>query len=1830
MNSFGQVSLPTPTGLTATIDANNRFTMKWNCDISSAFTPLNTTEYAWFEIEIDNGSGQLTTSKTFDYFIANPLGQYEYKSPFYLKPDAQYYFRIRAHYKANTATDQNVISSGWSNISGSVVSATAPEYGITVLTHGFQLLGEVADISDFENHAKRIYNRLGGEATILTNDGVTGLWKIYKDENGKVYGNGDRTKELIFLYNWSSSSNGAGTFGEFGELEGAADRLFSMLTEVKVKTESNVQSNSVQIWYQDAQMITTKKSHFIGHSRGVGMMLQVFHRFGKYYPTVKISHFTSLDGHPAAKYGDTDYNTNSLPSGVNDDSPKGSLPGVYNFKPNNSNVIDLPKDCYADFSWKNMASAAVSAGSGSIIGVLGALQPFFENKLINPLCKSSGDAYLSLKIPENVERADNYYRQDGLYEEMYWVDENLLKIVKIIKDIKAIYGITGIDPNPGTWKTGFQSGHMNSIKTSFLRDLNTLKVLKIKAESDISVLNVNSQEIARLKGIWGKLTSIYGSADGVYAILTSDLNSVFENIANMEIDKAFKIAQFDGVPIHALGSWSKRLENNVVSSGFASSKTPFGAKINSALGSMLGGAHSGVHHWYFGTVDPISSSTPSTWYGESNGFAADKNQTNLGFYYSRLGKHLSEINANFDKITIAEMDEQLKVRQETKELNPIFNGDFRYGEVMWFANGNLHITKDINKFPIHVSKIEWEIPQFIGISAKAAYLKPRVNLRHQMFYLPKNQIGLKFTISGPQSASFGISASFEYQGALGNIESVKVANDIITHNGGTSHTHHFLIPENLKGRMVWLTLNFEYRTSQNLDLLSVDKMIYVYMDDVEVSNNLNDSAPLGINTTENYCSEAHYYQKTDFVLNSTWANSACILSGSEGFVNWWNLPDFKVKEDNSYFKSHKNETVTWGEAAEAIYLAAKKLGLLVNSQICGSEKDQRAKITKYLFDNSIISRNTPYDKILISDLYSMIFKLILDKGTLYPYSNRPRDSKTIYTGNEGDQNIIKAIKTAGALIIDNNPNIFWLSDGFDGGKISGTEEVSRTVLSKTATLAYYFKKYTLTNTNARIGGVETVNQITDFTSLGSKFEILDSENDLTPTSVVDGKTEFYKSGQVINFSFPTDTLSDGTKVNFYWSTNGVAKGGSLVPITTNYQSVKYTAPTVTAEETFQLYIYLGGDNGKSAEMYKEIVVRPDIGQNNNVLKKSEYFIDSDPGVGLATPINNNISRFGIDSTFYIDTDILTVGSHTLNIRVNDLNGNWSAVKTSTFEVTNPCVNPQTATIYGSISTSPGQDVDLILNFTGKAPFSFTLSNGTTGVSTELEKVIRVNPTISTNYTITTASNECGQLIKDGLAQVNVYDCDLPSALITGSTSIFSGETINLNLSFVGTPPFQFTLNNGTSGTATTNSITLPVSPQTDTYYYLTNVNNACGAGLLNGIVEVKIKPCILPTATILNNTIEINDYYSAGDKIIRVDFTGTKPINYQFSDEVISRTTSSDIFNIQKSFFFKQNFRVKSVSNRCGNGTTHGLRVINYNDCPQNINNPNGVVALANGTNFRKGHYASEKITSSNNISDLTNLISGKSIELKPGFSAGINETFKAEIRTCLSPTTDGLVANYRFHTLNDYSGNYNNGQGNVSYTNNRFGNSFGAIDQSNFTINSSQSLNLTDEITVSSWIRPKTTHGLNSTNLSLTANGTQYLLSRISNCNSGLFSGFAIGYQQINNGINIILNNNGTIQQIIIPNKTIVSKWTHLVVRLKKTNSNQMYFEVFLDGNKYSASAFSNSLDFSLTNSNNIIFGALGCGLNQNSQANFDDLRIYNRALTDSEVQTLYNAEKP
>lgn len=267
-----------------------------------------------------------------------------------------------------------------------------------------------------------------------------------------------------------------------------------------------------------------------------------------------------------------------------------------------------------------------------------------------------------------------------------------------------------------------------------------------------------------------------------------------------------------------------------------------------------------------------------------------------------------------------------------------------------------------------------------------------------------------------------------------------------------------------------------------------------------------------------------------------------------------------------------------------------------------------------------------------------------------------------------------------------------------------------------------------------------------------------------------------------------------------------------------------------------------------------------------------------------------------------------------------------------------------ATIEGDNSISLGQSAEILVNFTGDGPWSYVLSNGLSGQTSQTPLRVQVSPQRTTTYLVTEVANECGKGVPNGSAMVtvriptistgnpttaslcagrtftipfqasgefvatnkfnvqispdttdrNFYTVPtvqngneavatvpdstaggnyfvrvvgqspqfllrgsvspvtvtvrpLPTAMLTGTTTILIGESTTLNVALTGDGPWTFTFNNSVRDSLITTSVSpfiITVKPGATTTYSLTGVSNQCGVGKASGTARIQVDPIL--------------------------------------------------------------------------------------------------------------------------------------------------------------------------------------------------------------------------------------------------------------------------------------------------------------------------------------------------------------------------------------------------
>ncbi len=179
----------------------------------------------------------------------------------------------------------------------------------------------------------------------------------------------------------------------------------------------------------------------------------------------------------------------------------------------------------------------------------------------------------------------------------------------------------------------------------------------------------------------------------------------------------------------------------------------------------------------------------------------------------------------------------------------------------------------------------------------------------------------------------------------------------------------------------------------------------------------------------------------------------------------------------------------------------------------------------------------------------------------------------------------------------------------------------------------------------------------------------------------------------------------------------------------------------------------------------------------------------------------------------------------------------------------------TGVISDNSAICAGQSTTFTVNLTGTAPWNITYTDGTTPVTvngiTASPHTITVSPSSTSTYTLTAISDaHCNATSMTGSAVVTVYP--LPTAVVSGNTTICVGSSANLSVALTGAQPWSITYTDGVTPVTVSGITSSPhliaVSPSTTTSYSLTAVSDVhCTGTSFTGTATVTVDQ--LPTAS---------------------------------------------------------------------------------------------------------------------------------------------------------------------------------------------------------------------------------------------------------------------------------------------------------------------------------------------------------------------------------------------
>ncbi len=146
-----------------------------------------------------------------------------------------------------------------------------------------------------------------------------------------------------------------------------------------------------------------------------------------------------------------------------------------------------------------------------------------------------------------------------------------------------------------------------------------------------------------------------------------------------------------------------------------------------------------------------------------------------------------------------------------------------------------------------------------------------------------------------------------------------------------------------------------------------------------------------------------------------------------------------------------------------------------------------------------------------------------------------------------------------------------------------------------------------------------------------------------------------------------------------------------------------------------------------------------------------------------------------------------------------------------------------------------------------------------------------------------------------VSQTNGFGCEsqkakttvnirpLATAVISGDRAMLVGDSTQLNVTFTGELPANFTLSDGRAFLATSNPFILEVRPTKSTTYALKEVKNVCGLGSISGSAKITIlEP--LAGEELFNNTVKIFPNPASEQLIVAFSANPSSNISITLSD----------------------------------------------------------------------------------------------------------------------------------------------------------------------------------------------------------------------------------------------------------------------------------------------------------------------------------------------------------
>jgi hypothetical protein len=175
-------------------------------------------------------------------------------------------------------------------------------------------------------------------------------------------------------------------------------------------------------------------------------------------------------------------------------------------------------------------------------------------------------------------------------------------------------------------------------------------------------------------------------------------------------------------------------------------------------------------------------------------------------------------------------------------------------------------------------------------------------------------------------------------------------------------------------------------------------------------------------------------------------------------------------------------------------------------------------------------------------------------------------------------------------------------------------------------------------------------------------------------------------------------LCPGQKINkaeYFIDTDPGFGLATPIPVSTpaNDVSLSFQVNTSSLPEGFHMMVLRARDENKRWSNTRQQVfyVYKITSTTASKINKAEYFIDTDPGTGLAIPIPVSVPAKDLSLTFGVNTSGMAEGFHMIVLRARDEPGRWSTTRQHVFYVYKPLSTPAAKMTKAEyfIDTDPG-------------------------------------------------------------------------------------------------------------------------------------------------------------------------------------------------------------------------------------------------------------------------------------------------------------------------------------------------------------------------------------------------------------------------------------------------------------------------------------------------------------------------------------------------------------